>query len=91
LFNVNERNYRNDYAFSIADIILNGYNLESHTIPGNMLAVNQVIDTIKLFNNSLIIKDSKKSYVVPKMNLHIMSKAYLQSDNFETFINEILE
>jgi len=91
LFNVNERNYRNDYAFSIADIILNGYNLESNTIPGNMLAVDQVIDTIKLLDNSLIIKDSKKSYVVPKMNLHIMSKAYLQSDNFETLINEILE
>lgn len=89
LFNIRERNYRNDYAFAIADIILNGYSISTATIPGSMLTVDQVIKSIDIKDNWLIIKDTDKSYVVPKTNMHIMSKAYLQSDNFKNLISTL--
>lgn len=89
LFKVEQRNFRNDYAFAMADIILNGYTIEANSIPENMLAVNQVIDKIDLDNGKFIIKDNQRSYVIPLMNLHIMSKAYLQSENFKKLIEKL--
>jgi hypothetical protein len=89
LFNIQERNYRNDYAFAIADIILNGYVIGTNTIAGSMLAVDQPIQTIELKGDSLIIKDDIRAYVSPITNLHIMSKAYLQSDNFDRLIKQL--
>ena len=82
LFNVDQRNFRNDYAFAMADIILNGYSIVPHSIYGTMITVDQVINSISKKDNKLIIKDNSKSFVLPVTNLHIMSKAYLQSENF---------
>ena len=90
LFNIQERNYRNDYAFAIADILLNGYSLETSTIPGTMINVDQVISSIQIKNNQLVIKDSSQAYIVPRTNLHIMSKAYLQSDNFAQLVEQLV-
>ena len=89
LFNIQERNYRNDYAFAIADIILNGYAVQTNSIPGSMLSVNQSIKSIKVNEQKLIVKDDNKSYIVPKTNLHIMSKRYLQSDDFVKLIENL--
>lgn len=89
LFNIRERNYRNDYAFAIADYILNGYTVGTQSIPGSMLTVDQVIDSISVCGAQMVIKDDKKSYVVPRTNMHIMSKSYLQSDNFKTLIDSL--
>jgi len=91
LFNIQERIFRNDYAFAIADIILNGYSVEKCSISENMLTVDQVIDSIETLDKNLIIKDSTKSYVVPRTNLHVMSKAYLQSNNFKKLIDRLLD
>ena len=90
LFNVEQRNFRNDYAFAMADIIINGYAISTHSIPDNMLAVNQPIKSIELKDNKFVIKDKEKSYVTPVMNLHIMSKAYLQSDNFKSLVSDLI-
>lgn len=87
LFNVKERNFRNDYAFAIADVILNGYTINTTGIPGPMQHVDQPIDSITAQGNTLIIRDANQAYVLPRMNLHVMSKAYLQSAQFEQFIN----
>jgi hypothetical protein len=89
LFNLRERNYRNDYAFAIADYILNGYTIGTNSIPGSMLTVDQIIESISVKNNQLIVKDKNQSYVVPKTNIHVMSKAYLQSDNFRKLISDL--
>lgn len=89
LFNLRERNYRNDYAFAIADYILNGYTIGTQSIPGNMLTVDQVIDSITIKDTQLIIKDKNRSYVIPRTNIHVMSKAYLQSDNFNQLVNSL--
>jgi hypothetical protein len=89
LFNIRERNYRNDYAFAIADYIVNGYCLRNHSIPGSMLTVDQAIESIDVKDYNLIIKDQKRSYILPRMNLHIISKKYLQSDNFNELIPKL--
>lgn len=89
LFNIKERNYRNDYAFAIADYIVNGYSLCTDSIPGNMLTVDQSIESIDIDNSKLIIKDQKNSFVLPRMNLHIISKKYLQSDNFNNLLEKL--
>jgi hypothetical protein len=90
LFNIRERNFRNDYAFAIADIILNGYSIGKQSIPGNVIAVDQSIDSIDLISGKVVVKDKNRAYVLPKTNLHIMSKAYLQSQNCQKFIDEVL-
>ena len=55
-----------------------------------MLSVDQPITSIAVNDNQLVIRDADRAYIVPKTNLHIMSKAYLQSDNFKQFVNQIL-
>jgi hypothetical protein len=87
LFNITNRTYRNDYAFAMADIIINGFRLGNDSIPGPMINVTQTIESITAQGSRLIIKDKERAYVTPKMNLHIMSKRYLQSDNFREFVN----
>jgi hypothetical protein len=89
LFNIRERNYRNDYAFAIADIVLNGYTIATQTIPGSMLTVDQKITSIQYQTNRFIIKDTQRAYVVPRTNLHILSKQYLASDDFGQLIDNI--
>ena len=89
LFNVESRSYRNDFAFAMADVILNGFKLDHVSIPGPMLNVTQSINSINTQGARLVIKDTDNAYVVPKMNMHIMSKQYLQSDDFTNFINNV--
>lgn len=89
LFLVESQAYRNDYAFAMADVIVNGFCVSDAGIPGALLNVLQPIDSITVKNNQLVIKDSQKAYVVPKMNLHITSKRYLASEDFKKFINHV--
>jgi hypothetical protein len=89
LFNVESRSYRNDYAFAMADTILNGFAVSNVSIPGPMLNILQPIKSMTVQGNQIVIKDKHSAYVVPQMNMHVMSKAYLQSDNFKEFINNV--
>lgn len=90
LFNVDSRNYRNDYAFAMADTILNGYTIEKKSIPGSILAVDQSVQSMTVKDKHIVVKDTTKSYVLPRTNLHVMSKAYLQSDNFKILVNRLI-
>jgi hypothetical protein len=89
LFNIDQRMFRNDYAFSIADIILNGYTINTDSIPGTLLHINHPIKSIESFDDLVVIRDEKRAYIVPRMNMHIMSKAYLQSRQFEEFVSNV--
>jgi hypothetical protein len=90
LFNVESRQYRNDYAFAMADTILNGFQVQRNSIPGFMLNITQPIESMTVNNNKIIIKDNSSAWVIPKMNMHVMSKQFLQSDNFQEFIKNEL-
>jgi len=89
LYNFPRGNYRNDYAFTIADNMLNGYIQDSSNyIPWAIKTVNQQVNNIVLRDNQLIIKTKDQGYVIPKQNLHIISKEFLLSDQCEQLIKE---
>jgi hypothetical protein len=90
LFNIQERNFRNDYAFAVADIILNGYTVGTNSVPGTMLNVDQVIKSVVINQDQVVIKDDNQAYVAPRTNLHLMGKAYLQSEQFAQLIDRLI-
>lgn len=88
LYNIREGNYRNDYAFAIANIILSGYNInESQGIPWKMFTLNNKIE--RLVDNGNKISSYFKEgnpLVLPKQNIHVMDKTYLQTEHFRNFV-----
>ena len=91
LFNVDGSQYRNDFAFAMADIILNGYSLHKpNTIPWNMLTVAGEVTKLELKDNNIIVRTPAKAYIVPKHNIHIMHKQYLMSEHYRAFVKEIV-
>lgn len=92
LYNIREGNYRNDYAFAIANNIINGYSLnEDQGIPWRMLTVDQKIDKIMLTDTQVQIYHGNTATVVPHQCLHVMDKEYLQSRDFEQVVEAICE
>ena len=89
LFNCNG-SYRNDYAFAIANIILNGYSIDEYrSIPWPMLTIEDPVTSIELRNNFLIVRNSNRADVISRQNLHVMNKEYLLSDHFVTFVTGV--
>lgn len=92
LYNVRERNYRNDYAFAIANNIFSGYSLNEHQgIPWAMLTIEKKIQRIMLTDSQIRIYHDETATVVPYQNLHVMDKEYLQSRDFEQVVEAIVE
>lgn len=89
LYNITAGNFRNDYAFTIADLALNGYTQDTQNyIPWPMLTVSTGIDELALQGNKLIVKANNQAYVLPKQSLHIMSKAWLTSTSCQQFVED---
>jgi len=92
LYNIREGNFRNDYAFAIANTILSGYDLnEDQGIPWPMYTVEKTIDAILPTKNFLQLKFADSATVVPYQNLHVMDKEYLLSDNFRQLVEVVCE
>lgn len=90
LYNIREGNYRNDYAFAIANIILSGYNVnETQGIPWNMFTINDKIERMTLEGNQVRVYHKDNAVVLPRQNIHIMDKQYLLTDNFRELVNEL--
>ena len=81
LYNIRERNYRNDYAFAIANIIINGYTIdEAHNIPWPMYTIEDRIEDLRFEDDTLKLYHEDRALVLPQQNIHVMDKAYLQSE-----------
>ena len=92
LYNIRERNYRNDYAFAIANIMLNGYTIDTaNSIPWPLLTLEEPITAINLVNNQVHIRGREKGLVVTKQNIHIMDKKYLETEQFKEFVESVCE
>jgi hypothetical protein len=92
LYNIQARNYRNDYAFAIANNILNGYNLNiDQSIPWSMFTVDKKIKQIQLTNTQVRIYHEDTAVVTPYQNIHVMDKEYLLSRDFEQVVGAICE
>lgn len=84
--------YRNDYAFAIANIILNGYNSDEHkSIPWLMTTIEHKIKQIDIKNNFLVVRHENNAVVTPKQNLHIMDKDFLLSKEFKEFVDYAIQ
>jgi hypothetical protein len=84
--------YRNDYAFAMANIILNGYNLNEHQgIPWSMFTMEDGVKSIEIKNSFLVIRNESSANIVARQNVHVMDKKFLISDIFEDFVNRICD
>lgn len=91
LFNGNG-SYRNDYAFAIADIILNGYSIDEYKgIPWTMTTIENKINKLETKGSFIVVRQEHRADVVARQNLHIMDKTYLLSDNFTQFVKEVCD
>ena len=88
LYNIRSSNFRNDYAFAIADNIINGYSA-SPGIPWTMLTVDKTVKALEIKNNKIIVREDDDAHVIPQQSIHVMDKAYLQSDSYEEFIGTV--
>ena len=79
--------YRNDYAFAMADIILNGYSIDEYkSIPWNMITIEDKISKLESNGKFIVVRQDNKADVIAKQNLHVMDKDYLLSDDFKRFV-----
>jgi hypothetical protein len=92
LYNISPGSYRNDFAFSIADLVVNGYHInEHHSIPWRMFTIEQTIDRMRAIDNQIRVYYENQAVVVPYQNIHVMDKQYLQSVDFAKFVEGICE
>lgn len=85
LYLINKSQYRNDYSFTIAHNIINGYKIENENcLPENLLIGFDVkIFDFKIKENFIVIKIEDSAYVFPKRNIHLLDKDYCASLSFE--------
>lgn len=90
LYQIGINNFRNDFAFGIADNIINGYGKEINcAIPWKMMSLNRV-DNLDYIDDSLVIKSDNQTIISPMQSLHIMDKEFLLSEKFNKFLKQIL-
>lgn len=90
LYNVQEGNFRNDYAFAIAHYILEGNQLAPKSFaPNAILTFTGEIHSIR-YDTNLVVRTPSKGYVLPRQNLHIMSKSYLTSGALTDLVDGVI-
>jgi hypothetical protein len=90
LYNITATNFRNDFAFAIANNIINGY-AQDNLIPWAMLTAENPIVDIEPRPNVLIVREELQAYLIPRQNLHIIDKDYLTSLKFELFVDSLCQ
>lgn len=92
LYNVREGNFRNDYAFAIAHYILNGNLLAPESFaPFCIHTVTGRVDSITSAKGLVVVKTPDKGYVLPRQNLHVMSKSWLSSPSLKELVDQCLD
>lgn len=90
LYNIRDGNYRNDYAFAMADIVLSGYHVnELAGIPWKMFTLTNKLSQLVYDSNIRAYFTERNPLVLPMQNIHVMDKAYLQTQQFKDFVESI--
>jgi hypothetical protein len=90
LFGISEIRFRNDYAFAMAEIIINGYNRSASTgMPWGIVTADSALADIQINNNWMTVRTEEQALVLPRTDLHVMSKEWLQSPKLEKFVCEV--
>lgn len=85
LFKLDPYSFRNDFAFTIADLILNGYQIGQHNLPHSILTIVDSIKSLRKFKSFIHLRTENKNLVLPHQDLHLMDKNFLLSDEFLKF------
>lgn len=91
LYNIQEGNFRNDYAFAIANYILNGYNINLPFAPWPIHTFTGNINSIEFNNKNIIVKNSERAYILPHQNLHLINKSWLSSPALKELVDQCLD
>lgn len=87
LYSIANTHFRNDYAFAIADYILNGYSANIKTkMHHSLTTVIGQVKSISQNKGMLHIKYDSTALVSPVQDLHVLSKDYLLSKDFTQFV-----
>jgi hypothetical protein len=90
LYQMSRSNFRNDYAFTIANNILNGYDQGmADGIPWTMLSLTNLVTSITLKNKLITVKEPNTAHVIPQIDIHVADKEYLLTDNFKDFLDTV--
>jgi hypothetical protein len=90
-FGLQQSQFRNDYAFAMAELISSGYKLTKHTaLPWHITTVDKTPEEIDVNNNWIVVRDSAGALILPRQDLHVMSKAWLQTSKLQNFISKAL-
>lgn len=90
LFGIRDTNFRNDFAFSMANIIMNGYDISPETsIPWKLMTIDHKLKEISIKSDFFVVRTNERSDIVAKQSLHIMDKKYIQSDEFGFLIDKV--
>ena len=91
LYHIRETNFRNDYAFAIANNIVSGYSpKQDQSIPWTMLTLDQPISNIEIKNSMMIVR-SAEAHVIPRQNIHVMDKDFLLGENYIKFVDAVCQ
>jgi hypothetical protein len=90
LYNIPDPAFRNDYAFAIADNIVEGYADSVKHIPWSLTTVDNTVSSIEVKGSKVYVKQHNTAHVLPMMDLHILDKVYLQSTQHKDFVTSIL-
>ncbi len=89
LYQISSNKFRNDFAFTIANNIINGYAIDINCIiPWKLMTIHK-LNSLEIKDNMLIIRFQNKTVVSPLQSLHIMDKEFLLSDTFYEFKNNL--
>lgn len=89
LYNIPVGNFRNDFAFTIANSILNGYSISARTkLSQPIITAPGQLTSLQIEKNMLIARYADAAHLLPIRNLHVLSKEYLLSDHFSNFVQE---
>ena len=87
VFNVQERNFRNDYAFSIADLVINGHQrLPQHRMPWGIVTADIAHPRMDINDEWLVVRSDDRAHVLPRQDLHVMSKSWFFTQAFDRFL-----
>lgn len=92
LYNIQDYNFRNDYAFAVAHNILSGYTLDKRQgMPVPLLTIENSVKALELCGHSLVVRQTDSAHVIPKQNLHIIDKDYLLGDQYGKFVDTVCQ
>jgi len=89
IFGILQSNFRNDMAFAMAEKILYGYALPQQTrMPWGITTVDAPVQSIDINQDWMVVRTEHGADILPRQDLHVQSKAWLQSTSFDQFLQQ---